>query len=265
MSAEDDAMKSLGEAGFLSVLKWAAPAAFAATNQIYDEDAGHDQGVVGYLNYKHLQDHLDRATSNGRFGLGPEVEGVGGDVLERGVPPQVFRSMPLLAAHAVTRSNYRQSPGWAVGGFRVLLQSFTFGGIDDIKWVQRSDAKRRVASQHFISDGTLFDDEDFGLESIDGIPEDDGFTGVTLVAAHAFNPTTKQFELYLGQSKNPAYPHDGCWHWRVKLISGGTPIGGVGTVTPPAQPSRGASTDVEDVPVRIKRPSAAEGLGSANG
>lgn len=265
VSAEDDAIKSLGEAGLLDVLRWAAPAAFAATDQIFDEDAGHDQAVVGTLNYKHLQDHLDRATSNGRFSLGDEVEGVGGDVLERGVPPQVFRSMPVLAADAVTRSNYRRSPGWAVGGFRVLLQSFTFGGIDDIKWGQRSDAKRQVASQHFVDDGALFDDEDFGLESIDGIPDDDDFAGVTLVAAHAFNPTTKQYELYLGQSKNPANSGERCWHWCVKLISGGTPVGGFGTVTPPAQPLGGASTDVEDVPVRIKRPRADEGLGSTNG
>lgn len=265
VSAEDDVIRSLGEAGFLDVLKWAAPAAFAATNQIFDEDAGHDQAVVGTLNYKHLQDHLDRATSNGRFSLGEEVEGVGGDVLERGIPPQVFRSMPVLAANAVTRSNYRRSPGWAVGGFRVLLQSFTFGGIDDIKWGQRSDAKRQVASQHFVDDGALFDDEEFGLESIDGIPDDDDFAGVTLVAAHAFNPTTKQYELYLGQSKNPANPGERCWHWCVKLISGGTPVGGFGSVTPPAQPMGGASTDVEDVPVRIKRPLANEGLGSANG
>ncbi|MFH8253193.1 hypothetical protein ACH3VR_22700 [Microbacterium sp. B2969] len=265
MTAEDDALLSLRDSGLLDVLKWAAPAAFAATDQIFDEDAGHDQGVIGYLNYKHLQDHLDRATANGRFVLGPEVDGVGTDVLERGIPPEVFRSMPQLAGDAVTRSNYRQSPGWAIDGFRVLLQSYTFGKIDDIKWVQRSDAKRRVASQLFVREGTLFDDVEFGLESIQRIPDDDDFAGVTLVAAHAFNPTTKQFELYIGQSKNPEYPQDSCWHWRAKLLSGGTPIGGISTVVPPALPGGGASTDVEDVPVRIKRPGAGEGSGTANG
>ena len=163
MTTEDETIASLREAGLLDVLTWAAPAAFAATNQIYDEDAGHDQGVIGYLNFKHLQDLIDRATSNRRFELGEGVDGSGADVLERGIAPEVFRSMPVLANDAVARSNYRQSPGWAIEGNRVLLQSYTFGGIDDIKWVQRSDAKQRVASQYFVHEGTLFDDEEFGL------------------------------------------------------------------------------------------------------
>lgn len=265
MTAEDEAIASLRESGVLDVLTWAAPAAFAATDQIYDEDAGHDQGVIGYLNFKHLKDLMDRATSNGRFVLGEDVDGTGSDVLERGILPEVFRSMPSLPTEAIARSDYQQSPGWAAEGYRVLLQSFTFGRIDDIKWVQRSDAKRRVASQHFIGENTLFDDADFGLESIPGIPDDDDFVGLTLVAAHAFNPTTKQFELYIGQSKNPAYPEDSCWHWRQLLLSGGTPMGGTGMAVPPALPGDAASTDVDDVVVRIKKPLTGEGSGAANG
>ncbi|MDN5715667.1 MAG: hypothetical protein L0G89_00375 [Janibacter sp.] len=265
MTAEDDAIASLRESGVLDVLTWAAPAAFTATDQIYDEDAGHDQGVIGYLNFKHLKDLMDRATSNGRFVLGDDVDGTGSDVLERGIVPEVFRSMPSLAPEAIARSDYQQSPGWAAEGYRVLLQSFTFGRIDDIKWVQRSDAKRRVASQHFIGEDTLFDDADFGLESIPGIPDDDDFVGVTLVATHAFNPATKQFELYIGQSKNPAYPEDSCWHWRQLLLSGGTPMGGTGIAVPPALPGDAASTDVDDVVVRIKKPLTGEGAGAANG
>lgn len=265
MNAEDDAIASLRESGVLDVLTWAAPAAFAATDQIYDEDAGHDQGVIGYLNFKHLKDLMDRATSNGRFVLGEDVDTTGSDVLERGILPEVFRSMPSLPPETIARSDYQQSPGWAAEGYRVLLQSFTFGRIDDIKWVQRSDAKRRVASQHFIGENTLFEDADFGLESIPGIPDDDDFVGVTLVAAHAFNPTTKQFELYIGQSKNPAYPEDNCWYWRQLLLSGGTPMGGTGMAVPPALPGDAASTDVDDVVVRIKKPLTGEGSGAANG
>lgn len=265
VTAEEDAIASLHDAGLLNVLTWAAPAAFAATDQIYDEDAGHDQGVIGYLNFKHLKDLMDRATSNGRFVLGDDVDGTGSDVLERGIAPEVFRAMPPLPPAAVVRSNYRQSPGWAAEGYRVLLQSYIFGRVDDIKWVQRSDAKRRVASQVFVGQDTLFDDAEFGLESISGIPDDDDFAGVTLVAAHAFNPTTKQFELYLGQSKNPAYPKDTCWHWRQMLLSGGTPIGGTGMAVPPVLPGDAASSDVDDVVVRIKKPSAGKGSGTANG
>lgn len=265
MTAEDDAIESLRGSGLLKVLEWAAPAAFAATDQIYDEDQGHDQGVVGYLNYKHFKDLVDRATSNGRFVLGDDVDGTGDDFIKRGITPEVFRSMPILGSDAIARSDYKQSPGWAIAGYRVLLQSYPFGKIDEIKWVQRSDAKRRVASQQFIRDNALFDDEEYGLESIAGIPDDDAFEGVTLVAAHAFNPTTKQFELYIGQSKNPEYPDDACWHWKRLLLSGGTPIGGTGLSVPPTMPSGGASTEVEDLPVRIKKSGMGEGTGSANG
>lgn len=239
--------------------------AFAATDQLYDEDQGHDQGVVGYLNFKHFRDLIDRATANGRFTLGEGLDNLGEDFLKRGITPEAFDSMPNLPADAVSRRDYKQSAGWAIEGFRVLLQSYPFGKIDEIKWVKRSDAKRRVADQLFVGDSTLFDDEEFGLESVMGIPDDDDFAGVTLIAAHAFNPTTKQFELFIGQSKNPEYPGDSCWHWKKLLLSGGTPIGGAGLPVAPRMPSGGASTDVEDVPVRIKRTGADEGSGPANG
>lgn len=265
VTAEDDAIASLRGSGLLDVLTWAAPAAFAATDEIFDEDAGHDQGVVGYLNFKHLRDLIDRATSNGRFVLGDGVGGVGSDVLERGIAPAVFRSMPPVAPDAITRRNYRQSPGWAADGYRVLLQSYTFGRIDKIKWAQRGDAKRRVASQHLIGQRTLFDDAGFGLESTLGIPDDDDFAGVTLVAAHAFNPATKQFELHIGQSKNPEHREDSCWHWRRLVHSGGTSIGGATRVAPLALPGDPASADVDDVVVRIKKkPLAGEGLEVGN-
>lgn len=265
VTAEDDAIARLRNSGLLDVLAWAAPAAFAATEQIYDEEAGHDQGVVGYLNFKHMKDLMDRATSNGRFLLGEDVDGNGADVLERGITPETFRSMPSLSPEAIGRSNYRQSPGWAAEGYRVLLQSYVFGRIDDIKWAERSDAKRRVASQHFLGQTTLFDDADFGLALVPGIPDDDDFAGVTLVAAHAFDPATKQFEIYIGQSKNPAYPEDSCWHWRQLLLSGGTLMGGTGMAVPRDLPGDAASTDVDDVVVRIKKQIAAEGSDTANG
>ncbi|WP_291053967.1 hypothetical protein [Herbiconiux sp.] len=265
MTAEDEALAALQASALLDVLKWGAPVSFEATDQLYDEDQGHDQGVVGYLNFKHLQDLIDRATSNGRFKLGEGLDSLGGDVLKRGITPQAFNAMPHLAAGVVVRRDYKQSPGWAVEGYRVLLQSYPFGKVDDIKWVQRSDAKRRVADQLFVGDNTLFSDEEFGLESIPGIPDDDDFSGVTLIAAHAFNPTTKQFELYIGQSKNPEHVDDSCWHWKKLLLSGGTPTGGTGLPVAPTMPSGGASTDVEDVPVRIKRTGAGEGSGAANG
>ncbi|MEV4991617.1 hypothetical protein [Pseudarthrobacter sp. LMD1-1-1.1] len=265
MTVEDDALTSLRDSGLLNLLNWAAPAAFAATDQIYDEDAGHDQGVIGYLNYKHLTDLMDRATGNGRFELGEDVEGTGSDVLARGIAPEAFRSMPSLTSKAIARNNYRQSPGWAADGYRVLLQSYVFGRVDDIKWGKRSDAKRRVASQAFIGQEALFDNADFGLQHIPGIPDGDGFAGLTLVAAHAFNPVTKQFELYIGQSKNPVFPMDTCWHWRHLLLSGGTPAGGLGLPVSPAPLGDAASIDVDDVVVRMKKPRVSQEAGTSNG
>lgn len=265
MTAEDDALAALQASGLLDVLKWGAPVAFAATDQLYDEDQGHDQGVVGYLNFKHFKDLIDRATANGRFKLGEGLESLGGDVLERGITPEAFSAMPNLPADAVARRDFKQSPGWAIEGYRVLLQSYPFGKVDEIKWGQRSTAKKRVADQFFDDGNALFSPEDFGLETIPGIPDDDDFEGVTLIAAHAFNPTTKQYELYIGQSKNPVSADDECWYWKEPLLSGGAPIGGTGLPVAPQMPTGGASTDVEDVPVRIKRTVAGEGSGSANG
>lgn len=265
MTAEDDSLAILQASGLIDVVKWAAPVAFAATDQLYDEDQGHDQGVVGYLNFKHLGDLIDRATANGRFKIAEGLAGIGEDVLKRGITPEAFSSMPNLLADAVARQDYKQSPGWASEGYRVLLQSYPFGKIDEIKWAQRSDAKKRVAAQQFVRENALFDDEEFGLESIAGIPDENDFSGVTLIAAHAFNPATKQFELYIGQSKNPEYPGDSCWHWKKLLLSGGTPVVGLSVPMTPQIHGGGASTDVEDLPVRIKRTGAGEGSGAANG
>lgn len=264
MMTEDDALESLRQSGLLDVLSWSAPVAFSATDQIFDEDAGHDQMVIGVLNFKHLRDLIDRATSNGRFAIGEGIDGLGADVLERGITPEAFRSMPPLAPDTIDRKDYRQSPGWAADGIRVLLQSFPFGKVDEINWTQRSDAKRKVASQQFIGSNALFTDEDFDLYSIAGIPDDDDFEGVTLVAAHAFNPTTKQFELYVGQSKNPEHSDESCWHWRRLVLSEGTPLGGSSRSVPPMLPGTAVSTDVEDIVVRVKKSGADEGAGAAN-
>jgi len=265
MTAEDDALSALQNSGLLGVLAWGAPAAFAATDQLYDEDQGHDQGVVGYLNFKHFKDLIDRATANGRFKLGEGLERFGGDVLERGITPDAFESMSSLATVAIVRRDYKQSPGWAIEGYRVLLQSYPFGKVNDIKWGQRSAAKKRVADQFFDDGNALFSPEDFGLETIPGIPDDDEFGGITLIAAHAFSPTTRQFELYIGQSKNPEYADDSCWQWKKLLLSSGTPTGGGGLPVAPTMPSGGASANVEDVPVRIKQTGAVKGSGMANG
>ncbi|HZK06120.1 MAG TPA: hypothetical protein VFC82_09805 [Actinomycetaceae bacterium] len=239
--------------------------AFARTGQDYDEDAGHDQMIIGVHNFVYLRDLLDRATANGRYVLADGVDGLGEDVLERGITPEARRSMPGLDANRISRSDYQRSPGWAADGYRVLLQSFKYGEVDHIKWGKRSEAKRRVASQSFMAQDALFSDEDFGLETIAEIPDDDDFDGVTLVAAHSFDPITGKFELHIGQSKNSEFRGDSCWHWRHQLLDGGTPPELAARGLPPVLPGDAPSTQVEEIKVRLKKAQTDDGTATSNG
>ncbi|BAS18631.1 hypothetical protein AHiyo8_pI69350 (plasmid) [Arthrobacter sp. Hiyo8] len=264
MNAQVEALKSLKQSGLYDLLTWSARAAFARTNDLYEEEAGHDQGVVGYLNYKHLLDLMDRATANGRFSLGEDVEGVATDVIQRGITPEAFRTMPALAPGTVKRSDYRDSPGWSSGSYRVLLQSFTLGKIDGINWARRSEAKRVIASQKASRDTPLFEAEDFGLSSPVDLSYVEDFEGVTLVAAHAHDPVTGQYEMYIGQSKNPAYRGDSCWQWREEILSGGNPSGGTHLDLPSLLPGDAATRAVDDIDVRIKTPNTGRRVGAAD-
>lgn len=265
MSSKDDALESLGQSGLLEVLKWAVLVAFARTGQDFDEDAGHDQMVVGVLNFEYIRDLLDRATANGRFVLPEGASKLGEDVLGRGITPEALRTMPSIPPGRIRRSDYQHSPGWVADGYRVLLQSFKYGEVDHINWGQKSDAKRRVASQAFITQGVLFSNADFGLESIVGIPDGDDFEGVTLVAAHSYDPITGEFELYIGQSKNSEFRGDSCWHWRHQLLDGGTPSELTGRGLSPVLPGNAPSMQVEEITVRLKKAQTGEGAATSNG
>lgn len=264
MTAEDDALEALRNSGLIDALTWAAPVAFARTGQDYDEDAGHDQMVIGTLNFVYMRDLLDRVTSNERYTVSDDGDERGRDLLVRGITPEAFKTMPQVPSGQIGRNNYKGSPGWASGGYRVLLQSYKVGKINNINWAQHSNAKKQVASQKF-GDGLLALLGDFELEGVDGIPDDDGFEGTTLVAAHAYNPSTGAFELYVGQSKNPASRGDDCWHWKHPLLLGGHAGGIEEMVTPPTLPGDGASTVVDDIDVQIKKPRASGEAGSERG
>lgn len=265
MTVKDDALENLGQSGLLEVLSWAAPVAFARTGQDYDEDAGHDQMIIGVHNFVYLRDLVDRATANGRYALPDGASSLGEDILERGITPGARQSMPRLAPDRIVRSDYQRSPGWAKDGYRVLLQSFKYGEVDHIKWGQRSEAKRRVASQSFIAQDTLFSDDDFGLETIAGIADDDDFEGVTLVAAHSYDPITGKFELHIGQSKNSEFWGDSCWYWRHQLLDGGMPPELTGRSLPPVLPGDAPSTQVEEINVRLKKALTDDGTATSNG
>lgn len=252
MTAEADALASLRATRLLDVLRWSAATAFALTEALYDEDCGHDQGVVGYLNFKHYKDSMDRATSSGRFAVVDGVAGTGADVLARGLSADALQSMPLVAPQAIERVDYKQSPGWAAGPYRVLLQSYAFGHVDEIVWTERSRAKARVASQYCRLQDALFDPSDMGIEILPGIPDDDNFDGITLVAAHAFNVATRKYEAYVGQSRNPDSADASCWYWRTLILEGGGSAGDRGYESTPIMPESGASPHAEDVPVRFR-------------
>ncbi len=262
---QTDALDNLRTSGLLPILEWAAPVAFEMTRDDYDEDRGHDRVIVGIHNFVHLRDLLDRATSSGRFVRPADSSGAGADVVRRGITPAALAAMPVVAEGAIERSDYEQSPGWAANGYRVLLQSYNFGEIDKIKWGQRSKAKERVARQPYIGGFTLFEDADYDLESLPGIPEDQRFGGVTLVAAHAFDTVTGDFELFVGLSKNPERRSDSCWHWRVQLLGGrgGRSTGRIDTT--PVLPGDPVSSGAEEIEVPLRKPRSDESAGARNG
>ncbi|CRY80545.1 hypothetical protein SAMN05421776_10322 [Nocardia farcinica] len=221
--------------------------------------------VVGTLNYKYLCDLLDRATSNRRFAVAEGVEGEGDDILGRGITPEARHTMPFVPPGSIVRSDYQGSPGWAADGYRVLLQSFKYGEIDHINWGQRSDAKRRVASQSYVSQDTLFSIEEIGLEPLVATCDADDFVGTTLVAAHSYDAITGKFELYIGQSKNPEFPGDVCWHWRHQLLNGGTSPLPTGQTLPPILPGDAPSAQAEEIDIRLKKSQSDDGAVDSNG
>lgn len=108
-------------------------------------------------------------------------------------------------------------------------------------------------------------DEDFGLQTVAGIPGDDDFEGVTFVAAHSYEPFTGRFELYIGQSKNPEFRGDSCWHWRRLLLDGGTAPELTERGLFPVLPGGAPSTQVEEIAVRLKKALAGDGTATSNG
>ena len=266
MTEENDLFAALQTSGVIDLLDWASTTAFARVAQDYDEEAGHDQAVVGFLAYKYLLDLLDRATSSGKYALPVGASaGHGRDIIRLGISAEAFDSMPRLDPDLIKRSNFNGSPGWAFGDVRWLLQSYHFGEIDKLIWGQKSDSKLQVANQPYVTaDTALFDFADLGMDTPETVALDE-FVGSTLILAHAFNRETGAFEVYIGRSRAPEHWGDGPWHWRRLIITGGTgrPVEGrhaEGSVLPGTPPS----ADVQDADVKL-RPLEDEGTNSAEG
>lgn len=255
MSEETEALAALEAAGVTDLYQWAAQTAFARVSQDYEEAAGHDQAVVGTLAYKYFQDLFDRATSSGKFALPDGASAQDGrDVLQQGISGDAFLHMPHFVPDAINRSNCNGSPGWALGDFRWLLQSYRFGQVDSIVWGQKSQTKLLVARQPFISgEVPLFSFSEFGLPEPTLIAIDD-FVGTTLVLAHAFNRENGAYEAYVGHSHEPEHWGDGSWYWRQLVASGGAGSPGASQIADrPLFPGTAPSHDVEDADVRLRR------------
>lgn len=261
---KDEALESLHASGLRNVIEWAVRVAVARAAQDYDDAAGHDQMVIGVLIFKYICDLIDRATGNGRYSLPGDSGNRGQDILRSGITEEAWRAMPKVPPGRIRRIDFRSSPGWAIDGIRVLLQSFKYGEVDRIQWSNRSETKQLVAAQSFKTQDTLFNDDDFGLEISAGIPGDDSFDGTTLIVAHSYDVSTARNELYIGQSKNPAFRGDSCWHWRQRLLDGTTIPEFMERNRTLRLPGDAASIQAEEIPVRLKRVATGRGTVASN-
>ncbi|PPG90694.1 hypothetical protein C5C00_01585 [Rathayibacter rathayi] len=254
MPTETDLLATLDRGQALKLISWVAATAAARVSRDFDEDAGHDQAVVGFLSYKYHVDLFDRATSCGRYALPSDAPaGVGLDIVRRGITAEAYDSMPRIELGAIKRSNFRGSPGWAVGDVRWVLQSFSFGHIDKIIWAQKSDTKQAVAQQALKDKSSfLFSFDELGVEEPQTAVVDDSFVGTTLVLCHSFDMEAGSYQEFIGNSKSSEHHGDGPWSWRRLIASGGDSRLGATTSVETDLPGKAPSTDVEDAAVRIR-------------
>ena len=63
----------------------------------------------------------------------------------------------------------------------------------------------------------------------------------------------------------PQFRGDSCWYWCQKLLDGGVLTKLAGRGFPPAYPGSAASTEVEEINVRLKKEGTDEGMAASNG
>ena len=69
MSEQAEVVGALEEAKIINLFEWAGRIAYGRVFQDFDEEAGHDQAIVGSLGYKYLINLLDRAGGCGKYAL----------------------------------------------------------------------------------------------------------------------------------------------------------------------------------------------------
>lgn len=253
MSEQISTLEAFRSAGLTRLFHWVGSTAYSRVAQEYDEAAGHDQSVIGFLGYKYCLNLIDRATSSGDYAL-PEGEMAtqGRDILRGGITDEAYRAMPIFDPDFVKRRNYHGSPAWAREDVRWVLQSFPFGGIDEIVWRRKSPSKQAIARQAFDNQSAaLFEYADFDLD--EPTTSLDDFVGTTLVLAHAFDHESGIFEMYIGRSRAADAPGSGPWHWRSLVATNGTDPDAVRLPHGPELPGSAPSSNVADAEVKLRR------------
>lgn len=260
VAEQDSVLKALGDRGVLDALIWAHGSAYGQVRQDYTPEGGHKQGWIGYSAHTYLLDRLDRVFQCGDYAA-PLGEGpVGRDVLAAGIADRDFQTMPSLPPGLVTRQDLNGSPGWAVAGWRWLLASYRFGEVTKIKWPEKSATKQSVARQpHDVDDGGLFPASSLtGLPPVENLPENESLLRRTLVLAHAMDPDTVEFGLFLGRIRWNADKGD-AWAWRYDMLAQPPRPGGQIAPPQPTGPITPTEPAVPDAPVQVRGPARGEG------
>lgn len=258
MDEQHDVIAELGDAGVLAGVRWAYESATRRALESYSEADGHDVAWLGSTRFTLFRDRLDRVFACDRYAASA-ADGLDLDVLYAELSDQDLLTMPRLLPGLVRRCDLRGSAGWGYRGWRFLLASGEFGGLDTLPWLHRSTTKQLVALQRGpdIRQPSLFETllaEDGAAEAFGGIDTvllaaDRELDLVTYVVAHSLDAFSGEIELVLGRPRlnlggGPA------WHWYQDLLT--VPLPGAGR-RPDADQVPADPTGVPDAPVRLRR------------
>ena len=258
MDEQHDVIAELGDAGVLAGVRWAYESATRRALESYSEADGHDAAWLGNTRFTLFRDRLDRVFACDRYAASA-ADGLDLDVLYAELSDQDLLTMPRLPPSLVRRCDLRGSAGWGYRGWRFLLASGEFGGLDTLPWLHRSTTKQLVALQRGpdIRQPSLFETllaEDGAAEAFGGIDTvllaaDRELDLITYIVAHSLDAFSGEIELVLGRPRlnlggGPA------WHWYQDLLT--VPLPGAGR-RPDVDQVPADPTGVPDAPVRLRR------------
>lgn len=217
MNEQNDVDRFFEAEGLLDVFRWAWKSASDHALDEHNPEVGHTMANLGLSAHNQLKDRIERGGQTGMYRLpaaepdeNSEQPASGQDVLHAGLTGQEIRSMITLDPGRIVRSDLNGSPGFLVGGYRVLLQSHTYDQVHEIRWTQKSETKQRAARQANPDQYSLFEDPESYPPAFhtQDLP--------ILVLAHAIDPNTGSCELHLGR---PCLieQNESAWHWIIHI------------------------------------------------